>query len=68
MTSAELIRKLRKLARSRGVDIIEESGKGSHLKVKLGDKRTIVPLHGSDLKKGTLNGILKDLEIKEEDL
>lgn len=68
MKANELLRRLRKLARNQGVEMTEESGKGSHLKVKLGDRRTIVPLHGSDLKKGTLAGILKDLGIEEKDL
>ena len=68
MTSAELVRKLKKLARQRGVDLTIELGKGSHRKVTFGEARTIVPMHGADLKTGTLNGILKDLGITKEEL
>ena len=46
----------------------ESPGRGSHLKVQFGGNKTIVPVHGSDLKKGTLSGILKSLGIEEKDL
>jgi mRNA interferase HicA len=41
-------------------------GKGGHLKVYLGDKMTVLPMHGSrkELKKGTWRAILKDLGLK----
>jgi predicted RNA binding protein YcfA (HicA-like mRNA interferase family) len=68
MTSAELLRKLQKLARQRGIEVRVERGKGSHRKVSFGQSRTIIPMHGSELKTGTLNGILRDLGIKKEDL
>lgn len=45
MKSAELLRKLKKIAKQRGVDLTTETGKGSHQKVRLGDRRTIVPIH-----------------------
>ncbi len=48
-----------------------EYGKGDHIKIfrNLNEKilRTVVPLH-RELKKGTLLNILKELEIKREEL
>jgi len=34
-------------------------GKGSHLKVYLDGKQSILPMHNADLKKGTVEGIKK---------
>jgi predicted RNA binding protein YcfA (HicA-like mRNA interferase family) len=68
VTSAELLRKLKKLAKQRGVNLTIEAGKGSHQKVQLGEMRTIIPTHRTDLKTGTLTGILNDLGVRKEDL
>ncbi|MDR0466694.1 MAG: type II toxin-antitoxin system HicA family toxin [Deltaproteobacteria bacterium] len=38
--------------------------KGSHLKVYLDGRRAILPMHGSELKKGTVEGIKKQLGLK----
>jgi mRNA interferase HicA len=38
--------------------------KGSHLKVYLNDKQSIIPMHNTDLKKGTVEGIKKQLGLK----
>ena len=39
--------------------------KGSHLKVYLGDKQTILPMHAKkELKTGLMNGIRKALGLK----
>jgi mRNA interferase HicA len=38
--------------------------KGSHLKVYLNGKQSIIPMHNTDLKKGTLDGIKKQLDLK----
>ena len=40
------------------------AGKGSHLKVYLNGKQSILPMHNSDLKTGTLEGIKKQLGLK----
>jgi len=40
------------------------SGNGSHLKVTLNGKRSILPMHSKDLKKGTAEGIKKQLGLK----
>jgi predicted RNA binding protein YcfA (HicA-like mRNA interferase family) len=68
MNSAELLRKLKRLAKQRGVDLTIQAGKGSHRKVQFDERRTIVPTHGTELKIGTLNGILRDLGISKEEL
>lgn len=39
-------------------------GKGSHLKIYLNGKQSIMPMHATDLKKGTMAAIMKQLELK----
>jgi len=39
-------------------------GRGSHLKVYLDGKQSILPMHNADLKKGTVEGIKKQLGLK----
>jgi mRNA interferase HicA len=39
-------------------------GKGSHLKVELNGKISVLPMHNKDLKKGTLEDIKKQLGLK----
>jgi mRNA interferase HicA len=60
MTSAEFKRWLAK----RGCTF--EPGKGSHLLVKRGDSRSVLPMHGKskELKTGLVEGIKKDLGLK----
>jgi len=38
-------------------------GKGSHLKVYLNGKQSVLPMHTTDLKKGTLEAIKKQLGL-----
>jgi mRNA interferase HicA len=38
-------------------------GKGSHLKVYLNGKQSVLPMHASDLKRGTLEAIKKQLGL-----
>ncbi|MDM0023180.1 type II toxin-antitoxin system HicA family toxin [Variovorax saccharolyticus] len=40
-----------------------ESGKGSHLKVRLNGKQSVLPMHNGDLKAGTLAAIKKQLGL-----
>jgi mRNA interferase HicA len=60
MTSAEFKRFLEK----QGCTF--EPGKGGHLKVRLGSRRTVLPMHGSskEIGKGLENRIKKDLGLK----
>ncbi len=41
-----------------------KTGKGSHLKVYLNGKQSILPMHNTDLKTGTVEGIKKQLGLK----
>ncbi|NJM29929.1 MAG: type II toxin-antitoxin system HicA family toxin [Rhizobiales bacterium] len=44
-----------------------EPGMGSHLIVRLGTRRSVLPMHGAkELGKGLWNAILKQLDLKEE--
>jgi mRNA interferase HicA len=60
MTSAELKRWLSK----QGCTF--EPGKGGHLIVLRGSRKSVLPMHGKskDLKKGLVEGIKKDLGLK----
>jgi mRNA interferase HicA len=40
------------------------SGKGSHLKVTLNEKQSVLPIHSAELKKGLVEAIKKQLELK----
>ncbi|MDR2075548.1 MAG: type II toxin-antitoxin system HicA family toxin [Desulfovibrio sp.] len=40
------------------------SGKGSHLKVTLNGKQSVLPMHNAELKKGTVEAIKKQLGLK----
>jgi len=42
-----------------------KTGKGSHLKVFLNGKQSILPMHTTELKTGTVQGIKKQLGLKE---
>lgn len=51
------------------IGFIQFFGKGSHLVMKHKDgRRTIIPLHGKEIPKGTLLAILRDIEVSKEDL
>jgi mRNA interferase HicA len=39
-------------------------GKGSHLHVQLNGKVSVLPMHGKDMKTGTVQGIKKQLGLK----
>jgi mRNA interferase HicA len=41
-----------------------EPGKGSHLKVFLNGRRSVLPMHSGEIKKGLLEGIKKQLALK----
>jgi mRNA interferase HicA len=71
MTRDELIRRLRRLARRRGVvfEVARERGKGGHWSVRLGERWQPIPqAKGRDLASGTLHSILRNLGLSERDL
>ena len=61
MTSREFKRWLAK----QGCSFDESRGKGGHIVVKLGDKVSMLPMHGNekDLGKGLVQSIKKDLGL-----
>jgi mRNA interferase HicA len=40
------------------------NAKGGHLKLELNGKRSVLPMHSGELKKGTAEGIKKQLGLK----
>ncbi len=67
MKPTELLRRLRRLAAKRGLDFEMSEGK-NHTKVTLAGRRSVVGRHSTDLKTGTLHGILKQLGLKPEEM
>jgi predicted RNA binding protein YcfA (HicA-like mRNA interferase family) len=61
LSGDELIRLLKKA----GFEIIRQ--KGSHVSLRKGNYKTVVPLH-EELAKGTLLGILKQCGLSREEL
>jgi predicted RNA binding protein YcfA (HicA-like mRNA interferase family) len=66
--STDLLRRLRRLATRRGWDIAESQGAGSHLKIRMNGKTTIIAMHRTDMPSGTFRKVLKDLNLTEKDL
>nr|ATZ76337.1 HicA family toxin [uncultured Alphaproteobacteria bacterium] len=64
----DLIRAIERYAARHGIVCRTASGKGSHRKIWLGTRRSVVPCHGGDLPVGTYRAILRRLEIADSDL
>ncbi|HTW45085.1 MAG TPA: type II toxin-antitoxin system HicA family toxin [Acidobacteriaceae bacterium] len=62
MKTSEFLRWLK----SRGATFDTRKGKGSHIRVTLNGKQSVVPSHSKDLKTGTVEAIKKQLGIKGE--
>lgn len=62
MNSAEL----KKLLKRHGCTFDAKRGKGGHITVHLGDRKTVMPVHGSskELGNGLVRKIKKDLGIE----
>lgn len=41
-----------------------KAGKGSHLRIELNGKQSVLPMHAKELKKGLVEGIKKQLGLK----
>jgi mRNA interferase HicA len=69
VTAKEFIRRVRRLARKRGilVEVDESAGRGDHMKLYFGHRRTTLPGLG-ELKTGTFHGMCKQLEIDPNEL
>ena len=71
MTRDELIRRLRRLARQRGLafDVIAARGEGGHWTVRFGKVSLPIPqAKRGDIAIGTLHRILRDFGLRREDL
>ena len=68
VTDQEFVRRLRRYARRRGLQVSyrPDRGKGSHAEVGLGDRKTTLPR--GEMKPGTLRRILHDLGIEKQGL
>jgi mRNA interferase HicA len=66
----EFLKKLRKLAKERGIafEWHPNLGKGSHGILKFGDKKTVLRNVKDELKTGTFHAMLKQLGLSEKDL
>ncbi|MBF2057420.1 MAG: type II toxin-antitoxin system HicA family toxin [Cyanobacterium sp. T60_A2020_053] len=70
MTGNEFVKKLKKLAKERGLECKtdQKRGKGSHVTLYFGSKFTILRNPKDELKKGTLNAMLNQLGLSQNDL
>jgi len=68
MKPAILLRQLRRLATRRRWSWREAAGRGSHRKIWLNGRFTVVPVHPGDVPPGTFRAILRDLAITPADL
>ena len=68
MNGITFLRTLRRLASRRGWPLEERSGKGSHIVVILNGRRSSIPQHRDDMKRGLYHGVLKQLGITPEDM
>jgi predicted RNA binding protein YcfA (HicA-like mRNA interferase family) len=57
---------LRRISARKGTIFVE--GRGSHLKVRLGARATVLPMHNRDIPTGTFHAILRDLGLTKADL
>lgn len=57
---------LKRILARKGAEFLP--GKGSHLKVRLGGRQTVLPMHNRDMPVGTFRAILKDLGLTRADL
>lgn len=69
MTGNEFIKRVKKLAKARGLEVsLDKSrGKGSHITLYYGEKFTVVRNLKDELKTGTYKAMLKQLGIKEDE-
>jgi mRNA interferase HicA len=70
MKGSEFLKRIQKLAKTKGVSCSwhPDKGKGSHGVLKYDDKRTTVRNLKDELKTGTYHGMLKQLGLKHDDI
>jgi len=66
---SEFINRVLKLARDRGIEarVDRKRGKGSHVTLYYGTRRTVVRNPRDELKTGTSHAMLKQLGLKKEE-
>ncbi len=57
-------RELKRWLAEQGAVIVESKGKGSHAKVYLHGKQTVMPTHSGEIPTGTLGAIFRQLGLK----
>ena len=69
MTSKEFIKRLRKLAKAQNKTFRMDTkrGKGSHVLVYFGNRKTVVKDRKKELSADSVRGLLKQLNIDPED-
>ena len=70
MTGDELVRRVRRLGRERGIPVHFEprKGKGSHGRVYLGDRFTTVKNRRKEISPGLPAAMLRQLRLSREDI
>ena len=70
MNGNELLKRLRKIARERRLQLqfVRERGKGSHGTLYLGDRYTIMKDRKKDIGPGLLKKMLTDLALDKSDI
>lgn len=70
MTGREFVARLRRLGRERGVAVRldEVRGKGSHARLRFGDRTTIVKDRRKEIGPGLLTKMLRDLGLNRDEI
>jgi mRNA interferase HicA len=70
MTGREFVRRVRRLARRRGlrVRLDPSAGKGDHATLYLDTRKTIIPDMRKDIPRGTFHNMCRQLSIEPRDL
>ncbi len=70
MKGSEFLKKIKKLGKNRGikVELVQQRGKGNHSTLFFGQNFTIIRNLKDELKTGTYNAMLKQLNIDKDDL
>jgi hypothetical protein len=70
VTAGQVLRRVRDVARRRGVsfDFVEKKGKGRHGKLYVGSRSTIVKDRKKEIGPGLLRRMCRDLGIDPQDL
>lgn len=70
MNGNELLKKLKQVAKARGLTLrqVSHRGKGSHITVYLGERRTVLKDRKKEIGPGLLNAILAQLGIDKSDI